>query len=93
MARLRGPRTVPTVDVSLTSPSWLRWAPATLSGSFTGRAGSRASPASPLRTWWDLIYKAITTPAEIIEPGDRSTSHQVRAVQQIVTYGVKSEPR
>lgn len=40
----------------------------------------------------DLIYRAINTPAEIIEVGDRSTSHQVRAVQQIVTYGVKSEP-
>lgn len=39
----------------------------------------------------DLIYQAITNPASIIEVGDRGTSHQVRAVQQIVTYGVKSE--
>lgn len=39
----------------------------------------------------DLIYRAIKDPSSVIEPGSGDIQHQVRAVQQIVTYGVKSE--
>lgn len=39
----------------------------------------------------DLIADAIARPADVTPaiPGDRGITHQVRAVQQIVAYGVK----
>jgi len=40
----------------------------------------------------DLIHQAINSPGEITEKvaGETDNHHQVRAVQQIVAYGVKA---
>lgn len=52
----------------------------------------RINPASTDMA--DLIHQALNSPGTITEKvvGESTNHHLVRAVQQVVTYGVKSEP-